>query len=110
MITPADVATYMGIKDTVPSDLAQVLNWATDATNTLITEWCIDFGTDASGNPNPWPAPVTLAALEQAARLVKRRASPEGVAGMGDFGPVRVSMIDPDIENGISMWRFLVFS
>ena len=103
-VTPADVATYMGIAGTVPSDLAQVLDWATDAANELITNMCIDFGGD------PWPAPVTMATLEQASRLVKRRASPEGVAGMGDFGPVRVSAVDPDIEQNISMWRWLVFS
>jgi hypothetical protein len=31
-------------------------------------------------------------------RLFRRRLSPEGVAGFGDFGAVRVTRVDPDIE------------
>jgi len=44
------------------------------------------------------PTPVFNAALINAARLFKRRKSPEGVlAGFADFGPVRISRIDdPD--------------
>lgn len=102
MIDSADVIAYMGISSPVPADLQGVIDMATDAANTLITESCMPLD-------DPWPSPVTDAALLQAARLVKRRASPEGVAGMGDFGPVRVSTMDPDIENGISFWRALVF-
>ena len=33
-----------------------------------------------------------------ASRLYKRRQSPEGVAGWGDLGVVRVMAIDPDIN------------
>ena len=33
-----------------------------------------------------------------ASRLFRRRLSPEGVAGFGDFGAVRVTRVDPDIE------------
>jgi hypothetical protein len=55
------------------------------------------------------PVPVPLAAsarnpalnlglIMQAARLDKRSASPEGVAGVNDFGVVRISRYDPDIE------------
>ena len=50
-----------------------------------------------------WPAvpsPVKEATLIQAARIYKRRDSPDGVlGGLGDFGPVRVgTRIDPDVE------------
>lgn len=31
-------------------------------------------------------------------RLFRRRLSPEGVASFGDFGAVRVTRVDPDIE------------
>jgi hypothetical protein len=41
---------------------------------------------------------------------VKRRASPEGVTGMGDFGPVRVSVMDPDVEMLLSTELWLAFS
>ena len=101
-ITSDDVVKYMGISSPVPADLQYVVDTATDAANSLIVESCVALD-------DPWPAPVTDDALLQASRLVKRRASPEGVAGMGDFGPVRVSVMDPDIENGISFWRFLAF-
>ena len=33
-----------------------------------------------------------------ASRLFRRRLSPEGVAGFGEFGAVRVIAQDPDIE------------
>lgn len=48
-----------------------------------------------------WPAVpevVTEAALIQAARVFKRRFSPEGVIGPSDFGVVRVgNRLDPDV-------------
>jgi hypothetical protein len=44
------------------------------------------------------PGPVTQATLIKAARLFRRKDSPEGVAGFGDFGVVRVSTRDdPDV-------------
>jgi hypothetical protein len=45
------------------------------------------------------PEPVKQATLLQASRLLKRRHSPEGVAGFGAFGAVRVSTrVDPDVS------------
>lgn len=41
---------------------------------------------------------VVQAVLLLAARLYKRRLSPEGVAGWEDMGAVRVVARDPDIE------------
>lgn len=38
------------------------------------------------------------ATLELTSRLFRRRLSPEGVAGFGEFGAVRVTGVDPDIE------------
>ena len=43
------------------------------------------------------PDPVKQAALMFSARLFSRKASPMGVIGVGDFGPVRISRSDPDI-------------
>lgn len=48
-----------------------------------------------------WPAiPDTIvsAQLLQSARLFNRKNSPDGIANAGDFGPIRVSRADPDIE------------
>lgn len=47
-----------------------------------------------------WPAipsAVKQAALLLAARFYGRKASPMGVIGVGDFGPVRISRSDPDV-------------
>jgi len=41
---------------------------------------------------------VAQAVLLLAARLYKRRLSPEGVAGWQDLGAIRVQTKDPDIE------------
>lgn len=47
-----------------------------------------------------WPSvpdPVKQATLLTSSRLYGRKASPMGVIGVGDFGPVRISRTDPDI-------------
>jgi hypothetical protein len=47
-----------------------------------------------------WPAvpdEVIEATLLLAARLYKRKSSPDGTAGVGEWGPVRVSATDPDV-------------
>lgn len=48
------------------------------------------------------PAAIKEACLLRAARLYRRKASPEGVAGFGDLGVVRVSRNDPDYESLIA--------
>jgi hypothetical protein len=44
-----------------------------------------------------WEEDANLGLIMQAARLYKRRRSPEGVAGFAEFGVVRVSRVDPDV-------------
>lgn len=43
------------------------------------------------------PAQVSQATLIQAARLYKRRESPEGVLGNAEWGSIRLSRVDPDV-------------
>jgi hypothetical protein len=48
-----------------------------------------------------WPAipdQVVEATLIQAARLYKRKDSPEGVTASSDWGPIRVTKADPDVK------------
>jgi hypothetical protein len=48
-----------------------------------------------------WPAvpdQVVQATLIQASRLYKRKDSPEGVMGNAEWGTVRVSRVDPDVQ------------
>lgn len=44
------------------------------------------------------PGPVAEATLLQANRLFKRKDSPEGVAGSAEWGVIRLSRIDPDVQ------------
>lgn len=44
-----------------------------------------------------WPADVELGANMLAARLVRRRNSPDGVAALTDAGAVYIARTDPDI-------------
>lgn len=106
MLTSADLVSFMGINTPVPTDLQSVVDWAVAATNGLILGRCENNLNDT----DPWPPTTEFAAKLQGARFVKRRASPEGVAGMGDFGPVRVVGLDPDIENLLSTELWLTFS
>lgn len=51
------------------------------------------------------PAPIQNAALLQATRLTRRKASPEGVAGFSDMGVVRLVPLDPDVKLMIQKYR-----
>lgn len=44
------------------------------------------------------PAQVVQATQMQAARLYKRRQSPEGVTGNSEWGVIRLSRVDPDVQ------------
>lgn len=52
------------------------------------------------------PAEVKQAALIKAARVFTRKDSPQGVAGFGEFGVVRVSArMDPDVAEMLNPFR-----
>lgn len=44
-----------------------------------------------------WPDQVTEATLLQSGRIFRRRLSPDGLSGHGDFGQVPVGRVDPDV-------------
>jgi len=51
--------------------------------------------------PWGWPAipdQVVQACLIQSGRLFRRKDSPEGVAGSAEWGAIRLSRIDPDVQ------------
>jgi hypothetical protein len=48
------------------------------------------------------PAQIKQATLIRAARLFKRRESPDGTVGAGDFGVIRVGRYDPDYDGLIA--------
>ena len=61
-----------------------------------------------------WPAvpdPVVSACLIKASRLYHRKDSPQGIAGFGDFGPVRLaSREDADVTSLLDPYRVLVIA
>lgn len=73
--------------------------------------------------PEPWPGPgwsgvdpyfvpddVYLAALMRGARLYARRASPEGLVGLGESGIARIPPYDRDIDALEAPWRAMVLA
>jgi Phage gp6-like head-tail connector protein len=58
------------------------------------------------------PATVSQACRLQVSRIYKRIQSPEGVAGFGEFGQIRISgHLDPDVEDMLEMrYRRPVFA
>lgn len=102
-ITSDEVRAWSSI---VANDDATVaaLNEAVATANGLIARRCVDFPSGV------WPPEVHTAALIQAARIYKRRGSPEGVANFGDFGPVVVARLDPDIEADLSPFLKVTFA
>jgi len=51
------------------------------------------------------PDEVGQATLIQAARLFKRKDSPEGVLGSAEWGAIRVGRVDPDVESLLAPYR-----
>ena len=101
-ITSDELRAWSGISAVDPATDAAI-DEAVNSANSLIARRIIDTLSD-------WPSEVHTAALIQAARLYKRRGSPEGVANFGDFGPVIVSRLDPDIEAAISPYLKVPFA
>lgn len=102
MITTVELREWAGITGTDAATVA-ALDWSVDTANALVARRCVPM-------VDPWPAEVTTAALIQAARVYKRRGSPEGVSGFADFGPVRIASWDSDIETGLAPYLRIVFA
>lgn len=100
-ITVEELRAWSSIVANDPASDA-ALNESVDSANSLITRRLVDLLI--------WPPEVHTAALVQAARYYKRRGSPEGVASFGDFGPVIVSRLDPDIEAALSPYLKVTFA
>jgi hypothetical protein len=55
------------------------------------------------------PAPIRDATEILAGRLFKRKDAPFGIAGIGEFGDIRISRSDPDVERDIAPYRLAGF-
>lgn len=69
-----------------------------DAVNAVVRRWrCAQVGEGLADWDDPKCAAVRRGATQLAARLYRRRDSPDGVATFGADGPVYVQRNDPDI-------------
>lgn len=82
-ITAEQVADYLALP-TVDHHLPGIVA----AVNAMVTEW---HGPD-------WPAGVEHGAIMLAARLHRRRATPNGVESFSDMGATYVSRWDSDLD------------
>jgi hypothetical protein len=55
------------------------------------------------------PDAITQAATLLAARLYRRKDSPQGVIGSAEWGQIRVSRMDPDVESLIAPYVAIIF-
>lgn len=114
--TLADLKTYLrlGTQDTVDDVLLQRIVEAVTNEQLLrlmaTTFVAIEPPTE-EGQPNyTVPSDVFLAALMRGARLYARRASPEGLVGLGELGVARVPPYDRDIDALEAPWRNVVLA
>lgn len=73
------------------------LQWSLDAATEQIESQC--------SLPDVYPQSVELAIIMTAARLYKRTGTPEGLTTFQDFGAIRVSAFDADVDNLIMPYR-----
>lgn len=85
---------------------ADLLAWALATATEQVLEACDDpFTVDPDRfDVDTYPWAMHTAVLIVAARLYKRRVSPEGVAGFGELGAVRISATDPDVGPLLGRW------
>lgn len=84
--------------DTLRASLGTVSN-----VDNVMLKWALDAATEyARALPikdSHWDSDdVQLGLILDAGRLYKRRQSPEGVAGWGELGVIRVASRDPDVD------------
>lgn len=80
------------LEDCLNAAIAHI-GWRCDGELSLIQDTADPYYYDEIVPPDLFEATLILTS-----RLFRRRLSPEGVAGFGDFGAVRVIAKDPDIE------------
>lgn len=66
--------------------------------------------TTTGGPTSSVPSDVYHAALMRGARLYARRASPEGLVGLGELGVARIPAYDRDIDALEAPWRNVVLA
>lgn len=89
--TSASVKGQAGIEDTSDDTFIEAI---VEAVNDLVRGLPI---AETARGLEDWPARIVLGANMLAARLNRRRSSPDGIASFGDMGGVYVQRNDPDV-------------
>jgi len=97
------VAAVLGVTST--ADFEQDYRSA----EAVVAKTCRWPSVDAEGMPLNPPEDLVQAVVLRTARYLARRNSPTGVVGVGEFGPVRITSVDRDIEELEQPWRMVVF-
>lgn len=103
--TETDLCGWIGIDVPTPAsqddvNLKLCLNVSLEHLEDLVNPTLLTTkGFSLAVGTTTYPYRLFLAVLLLGHRLYKRRTSPEGVAGFGDHGVVRVLPTDVDIEN-----------
>jgi len=99
-VTPDDVFKWMGTPSTTPAALESMGKVVTAVyANASKTHNAPDPDVDPD-----WDLAITM----QSARLWKRKSSPEGVIANSEFGAIRVTKFDADIERMLDPYANLV--
>lgn len=96
--TADDFISYMGLTLSADDPNRVTIGEVFDGAQELVESRLRDGVVPDDPQTDDYPNRVRTATFMQANRLYKRKGSPEGVAGFGDLGAVRISGIDPDIE------------
>lgn len=93
--TLAKVKAHLRITDSADDALITPI---VNAVNTRVLSWPVASAAEDAANWDvPAVAHIVEGAVMLAARLFRRRNSPDGVAAFGAAGPVYVQRTDPDI-------------
>lgn len=99
--TTATLRVYLGID---PTDTAneEAMAMAVAAANDLVATLRPDLTTD----PLAWPPRADQAAHVEAARLVGRRSSVQGVAAFADLGVSLLPRMDPEVRSLLELGEY----
>jgi len=98
---------------TTVEHVAKVLHLGDAADPTLLQAWEAaesQVASECRWSAIPAPAALVESVILRTARLLARRDSPTGVIGVGEFGPVRLSTVDRDVEALEAHYRKAVFA
>ena len=85
VVTPSELASWMKVP--TPSSEMQ-----------LVIDAVEEYLLDTYDLPAVWTERIKTAVKMQAARIIRRQGTPEGIAQFGDVGVLRVSGCDADVE------------